>query len=250
LTISSNIESALEASQPQFAPQYGKRMCNWDTDVTVQTKQARHQMSFLRGGTVSRLYASWRRHKLDVLPPTARFGKSTFYGGDVKKFLRRACMRLGRTEEEAVSERGRRAISMFRSICALAAVLALLALPECSNMALPKEEVPTATPDPTYGSLVTTRLKNTFSTLSPNDTIEISQPHWVHNLSGWSWLVCVHFQDKSRRRTYALFMLGNAIIESRYSVETDMCEAQPYSSLDLASGTIRPRGTGGPGPIY
>jgi len=159
-------------------------------------------------------------------------------------------MRVPGGVDKASSQGGWRTASMFRAACGAAAVLALLALPECSNMALPQEELPTATPDPTYGTLMATRLKNTFSTLPPNDSVEISQLRWVHNISGWSWLACIHLQDKGQRRTYAMFMQGNAIIDARYAVETDSCETPPYSLLDLATGTIRPKGTGGPGPIY
>jgi len=53
---------------------------------------------------------------------------------------------------------------------------ALVILPGCSNIALPKEAIPASGADPAYGKLVATQLKNLFKNLSPNDAVEISEP--------------------------------------------------------------------------
>jgi hypothetical protein len=129
-------------------------------------------------------------------------------------------------------------------------LLAIISSPGCSNMALPKADMPTSGPDPTYVTLVSTTLKDNFKKLSPTDAVEISQPRWVHTVTGWSWLVCVHFQDQGHRRAYAYFINGSQIVDSRFAVQTDACDAQTYSSLDMASGTMKPTTTGEPGPLY
>lgn len=146
-----------------------------------------------------------------------------------------------------MTSRGRPAAFALRAVASL---LGLVGLTACSNMAIPTEDVPTTGPDPGYGNLVADRLKDSFKKLSPNDPVEISEPRWVHTMTGWSYLTCVHFLDQGHQRTYALFIKDGAIVDSRYAVETDACGGQTYSSLDLSSGAIRPRATGEQGPLY
>jgi hypothetical protein len=130
-------------------------------------------------------------------------------------------------------------------------LVALVILPGCSNIALPKEDIPASGADPAYGKLVAAQIKSLFKNLSPNDAVEISESRWVQSDKGWSWLACVHFQDRGHRRTYALFLKGSEIVDARYAVQTDACEAQIYSPLDLATGAIRPAAAvGDPGPLY
>lgn len=142
----------------------------------------------------------------------------------------------------------------------MAALLAMLVyLSACSGITMPKEDMPAAGPSATYGTLVANHLKTTIKKLSPTDPVEIAEPRWVHTLLGWNWLVCVHFQDQGHTRTYSVFIKGEAIADARYSVVTDACGGQTYSSLNLATGAITPLGTaepppplasGGPGPLY
>jgi hypothetical protein len=132
-----------------------------------------------------------------------------------------------------------------------AALLAALMLaPGCSNLALPNDDMPAAGPDPAYSKLIATFIKNTFTNMSPNDPAEISQPRWVQSNKGWSWISCIHFQDKGRRRTYSVFFKQNDIVDSRYSISTDACATQSYVPLDLTSGVQRPGTIGDNGPLY
>jgi hypothetical protein len=144
----------------------------------------------------------------------------------------------------------RPADSSFASTVRRAALLlALSNMTGCSNMAMPTAAIP-AGPDPSYGTLIATNLKTTFKKLSPSDPVEISKPRWIQAMTGWNWLVCVHFNEQGHRRTYVYFINGNAIVASRYSVQTDDCGAQTYLSLDLSSGAITAAGSGEPAPIY
>ena len=131
-----------------------------------------------------------------------------------------------------------------------AVLFALISIAACSNMAMPSQDAPPVGPDPGYGKLVANRLKSAFKSLPPSATVEISEPRWVHTMIGWNWLTCVRFLDQGHRRTYALYMNDNSIVDARYAVQTDGCGGVTYSSLDLASGAIRPAGTGDQGPIY
>ncbi len=132
----------------------------------------------------------------------------------------------------------------------VALLLAIFSATGCSNMAMPTLATPPSGPDPTYGTLVANNLKSAFKKLSSSDPVEISKPRWIQATTGWSWLVCTHFNDQGHRRTYVYFIDGNAIVASRYSVQTDDCGAQTYSSLDLSSGAITAVGSGEPPPIY
>jgi hypothetical protein len=149
------------------------------------------------------------------------------------------------------------ATKLLRSWCqpppqwpSLALLSALVILPACSNVALPTEEMPAAGAEPAYRALVANQLNAALKDRASYDAFEISDLRWVHSFKGWSWLACVHFQDRGQRRTYALFISGNTIVDSRYAVQTDACDVATYSPFDLATGAIRPAGIGEHGPLY
>lgn len=132
----------------------------------------------------------------------------------------------------------------------LALLPALVILPACSNIALPQEEFPAAGAEETYRVLVANHLKAVLKDRASYDAFEVSDVRWVHSLKGWGWLACVHFQDRGQRRTYALFINGDAVVDSRYAVQTDACDAATYTPFDLATGGIRPAAAGVQGPLY
>jgi hypothetical protein len=117
-------------------------------------------------------------------------------------------------------------------------------------MALPAEDAPAAGPGAGVGKLVADRIKSTFKKLTPYDTVEISQPRWVHTVIGWNWLTCVRFQYEGHPRTFALFINGDAIVDQRFAVESDACAAQIYSPFGLSSGATNATATGDQGPLY
>ena len=117
-----------------------------------------------------------------------------------------------------------------------AALLLPFLLLGCSALSLPREDAPESGPDPTYNKLVAEHIKDTFKDYASYDAFEISQYRWVHSIKGWDWLTCVRFQDKGRRLAYALFIKQKEIIEYRYAVETDGCDAQTYSPFAELGG--------------
>jgi hypothetical protein len=119
----------------------------------------------------------------------------------------------------------------------VALALTLLALPTCSELAQPAEPVPPG-PPPSYVAVAARHLQSVLKDRAAYDGFEISGPHWVHALKGWSWLACVHFQDHGHRRTYALFIQGDAVVDGRYAVLTDQCDSQAYTQFDLATGAL------------
>jgi hypothetical protein len=117
----------------------------------------------------------------------------------------------------------------LQNAAARVALLLPLFLLGCSALSLPREDAPASGPDPAFNTLVAKHIKRSFKDYASYDSFEISEYRWVHSVKGWSWLTCVRFQDKGRRLTYALFIKQDDIIEYRYAVVTDACDAQNYS---------------------
>ncbi|HUC48034.1 MAG TPA: hypothetical protein VMA30_01525 [Xanthobacteraceae bacterium] len=113
----------------------------------------------------------------------------------------------------------------------------LIAMPGCSQIALPDGTAPTG-PQPPYVSLAAKYLQSSLKDLRTYDGFEISPLRWVSTIKGWSWLACVRFHDHGHTRIYAIFFQDNAISDARYAVETDACEAQSYTQFDLISGVL------------
>ena len=132
----------------------------------------------------------------------------------------------------------------------LALVPTLVLLAGCSSLAGPQEGAATAPLNADYRGTIAARLKSEFTKPPLTGPAEISNPRWVLANKGWSWQVCVHFQDRGHQRTYTLFFKGSEFLDERYAVLTDACDAQTYSELDLGPGSMRPGAVGDPGPLY
>jgi hypothetical protein len=124
-----------------------------------------------------------------------------------------------------------------RAIRRAALALMLVALPGCSELAQSSETSP-PTAQPLYVPLASKYLQSTMKDRAAYDEFEISGLRWVHALKGWSWLACVHFHDQGHLRTYALFIQGDAVVDGRFAVETDTCEAQAYTQFDVVTGVL------------
>jgi len=119
-----------------------------------------------------------------------------------------------------------------RSVFAL-----LLASPGCTQIAQPSEA---ATPpeQPAYAAVAAKYFSSTMADRASFENFEISGLRWVHGLKGWSWLACVHFVDHGHVRTYALFIQNDAVIDSRYAVQSDSCGSQSYMPFDVVTGVL------------
>jgi hypothetical protein len=112
---------------------------------------------------------------------------------------------------------------------------ALIMLAGCSAVPL-MDSAQTATP-PQYGAIVSDALKK-FTGYPSYSSFEISAPRWVHAPTGWSWLVCVRYNDGGRQRCYSFFIDGNKVVNQRYDIVTDQCGLQPYVPFDASTGTV------------
>lgn len=92
-------------------------------------------------------------------------------------------------------------------------------------------------PEPVYAAMVAQNFKLTFSQAPTFTNVAISGARRVLYTKGWSWLVCLQYEADGRRRVYAFFIKGNAVIDSRYAVRTDECDRQQYAPFDLGTGS-------------
>jgi hypothetical protein len=114
----------------------------------------------------------------------------------------------------------------------------LVVLSGCSELALPSEAAPPPSPPPGYVSLAAKYLLSALKDRAAYADFEISGLRWTDSIKGWTWLACIHFQDRGHLRSYAIFIQDNAVVDARYAVETDACEAQTYTPFDLVTGEL------------
>ena len=134
----------------------------------------------------------------------------------------------------------------LRHAAGAALLFTVVLLPACSDVALPREEMPASGADPGYNKLVARHLKNIFKNRASYDAFAISDFRWVHSFKGWAWMTCVRFEDNGHPRTYVVFIKDGKVIDNRYAVQTDACNAQTYAAFD-AMGPTR---SGVLGPLY
>jgi hypothetical protein len=117
---------------------------------------------------------------------------------------------------------------------------ALIMLADCTAVQLMDSAQPAP---PAYGPLVSDALKK-FKNFTSYSDFEISGPRWVHPPTGWSWLVCVRYNDGGHPRFYSFFIDGNKVVNQRYDIVTDQCGLQQYVPFDATTGNI-----GAPTPV-
>ncbi len=102
---------------------------------------------------------------------------------------------------------------------------------------MPPEDPAQPSPPANYSALISKSLKG-FKDFAHFTNVQVSGLRWVDAITGWSWLVCVRYDEQQRQRFYAFFIDNNSIVNARYDVSTDRCAAQHYVPLDVATGTI------------
>jgi hypothetical protein len=108
----------------------------------------------------------------------------------------------------------------------------------CSELAQSNQPMPATLPP--YVQLAAAYLRAVFKDQVAYDRFEISSPRWVDSIKGWSWLTCMRFQDHGHVRSYTIFMQNDAVIDGRYSVETDACAVQAFTPFDVNKGVLGP----------
>jgi hypothetical protein len=83
---------------------------------------------------------------------------------------------------------------------------------------------------------------NIFSDPKKVGSIEVadSQRQELNDAFGWTWMTCIRAQGGEINGTFAVFISGNAIVDSRRSILTDRCEGLKYQPLDLRPPEVNP----------
>lgn len=132
-----------------------------------------------------------------------------------------------------------RARQMLRQAVRVAALaLFILGAAACSELAQSSQAALPPATQPPYVTLTAKYLLAALKDRSNYSGFAISGLRWVDSLKGWAWLACVNFQDRGHPRAYAIFIQDNAVVEGRYSVETDACASQTYTPFDLFTGQL------------
>jgi len=186
---------------------------------------------------------------------TAAFSRMSYVGGVNDVLIAGIFAGFANERHEAVLDqlmpRGMRpGRDLLHALGGVVRILALVALSGCSDLAMPKEAMPAMGIDPSYGSVIAGYIRTTLKDSGAYDAFEIAEPRWVHSVKGWSWLVCVRFQDRGKQRSYAFFIQEKSVVDARYAVQSDACGAQAYSPFNLVIDPTGPGAVGGQGPLY
>jgi hypothetical protein len=103
---------------------------------------------------------------------------------------------------------------------------------------LPDPPLPADLSEPNYRQIVADHIGSVF----PNAALgmlEISGVRPVNHFRGPAWLTCLRIHADATPQEYAVFILGNKIIESRAGVAIDRCRQQAYEPFDPSTFTPR-----------
>jgi hypothetical protein len=101
---------------------------------------------------------------------------------------------------------------------------------------LPDSPLSGDTSEPNYRQI----LADEIGTIFPDDpaalgVLELSGVRPVSHLRGLAWLTCLRIHAEDAAQEYAVFILGDKIIDVRIGVAIDRCRQQTYATFDLAS---------------
>jgi hypothetical protein len=89
--------------------------------------------------------------------------------------------------------------------------------------------------EPNYRQIVADNITSVFPSSTELGTLEISAARPVKHLRGPAWLTCLRIRADSAPQEYAVFILGDKIIELRAGVAVDRCKQQAYEGFDPSS---------------
>jgi hypothetical protein len=98
--------------------------------------------------------------------------------------------------------------------------------------------------EPDYRRLVAGNIKTMFPNPAALGTLEISGIRRVDHLRGPAWLTCLKLDAKGTPQHYAIFIIGNKIVDSRAGIVIDRCYNETYTPFDMASAGATPEVTG------
>jgi hypothetical protein len=124
--------------------------------------------------------------------------------------------------------------------CVLALGLTGCSLGEVASPPPVPEALPVS--EPAYRKLVAGGITTILGDPSRAAPMQISGLRRVDTVKGPSWLTCVQANANTQPRSYAVFIQGERIVESRMAVMIDRCEEQVYQPFGMfaeSSSAIR-----------
>ena len=100
---------------------------------------------------------------------------------------------------------------------------------------LPDPPMPEDLSEPNYRQIVADNIASVFPSQTSLGTLEISGVRPVNHLRGMAWLTCLRIHADSAPQEYAVFILGNRIVDQRVGVMVDRCKQQTYETFDLSA---------------
>jgi hypothetical protein len=100
---------------------------------------------------------------------------------------------------------------------------------------LPDAPRPVDLSEPNYRQIVADNIGSLFANPAELGVLEISGARTVNHLRGNAWLTCLRIHADSAPQEYAVFILGDKVIDSRTGVVMDHCRQQTYESFDVSS---------------
>ena len=85
--------------------------------------------------------------------------------------------------------------------------------------------------EPNYRQIVADNIGSIFPNAVPG-TMEISGVRPVNHLRGPAWVTCLKLQAVDSTQEYAVFILGDKVIDARAGVAIDRCKQQAYEPFD------------------
>jgi hypothetical protein len=107
---------------------------------------------------------------------------------------------------------------------------------------LPEPPLQADLSEPNYRQIVAANIGSIFPGTGELGALEISGARPVSHLRGPAWLACLRIHADSTPQEYAVFIVGDKIIDTRAGVAVDHCKQQTYEPFDPAT-VLRPNPT-------
>jgi len=100
---------------------------------------------------------------------------------------------------------------------------------------LPEPPLQADLAEPSYRQIIAANIGSVFPSTTELGTLEISGVRPVSHLRGPAWLACLRIHADSTPQEYAVFILGDKIIDTRAGVAVDHCKQQTYEPFAPAT---------------
>jgi hypothetical protein len=107
---------------------------------------------------------------------------------------------------------------------------------------LPEPPLQADLSEPNYRQIVAANIGSIFPGTGELGALEISGVRPVSHLRGPAWLACLRIHADGTPQEYAVFIVGDKVIDTRAGVAVDHCKQQTYEPFDPAT-VLRPNPT-------